>query len=515
MDHLQFPRSQTDSLYTPRYSQGRAKKGQFRTPFLLPAEPDMQDDVEETRREMARFSTQPIPLATLRSPLLSVPPVVLPGQPGSDQSSSEHQSTGRQRGLQSKASVRKSHPSPKPPPRRRKRLRRRLMAGSVLVLIAILLISQGNGSVGAWFADTSRAVLGPTVTAQIEAWYLGGTDLVQRVMYQFSGQHVAAPWQVKATVTPRASSRTGASSQSSMVQAMTLPPMTPVVTPAIAGEGTWLIQDMAPAPYDTLPLVAKAFYRPDPSHPYAIVTLQQFDSRFLRLHLVAGTQEPGGPRGKDGPGAIPAADQQGNALLAAFNGGFKYADGQYGMAVNGTVYVPPQPGAATLAVTREGQIILGAWGVDPSLHADNPDLAAWRQNASLLIDRGMINPLTKDGAAWGGTILNSAYTWRSGIGMTSQGTLIYAAGNALTALTLAKALSAAGAVMAMQTDINPFWVRAFLYSRNSQGTLGISKLNPAMQGNGTEYLRGTARDFVYLTRMVPSHPPKGYSQNQN
>ena len=61
---------------------------------------------------------------------------------------------------------------------------------------------------------------------------------------------------------------------------------------------------------------------------------------------------------------------------------------------------------------------------------------AWRQNAALLIDKGVINPLTQDGAAWGGTVLNSSYTWRSGIGITAQGTLIYAAGNALTALTL-------------------------------------------------------------------------------
>ncbi|MHB8600727.1 MAG: hypothetical protein ACYDER_28465 [Ktedonobacteraceae bacterium] len=126
----------------------------------------------------------------------------------------------------------------------------------------------------------------------------------------------------------------------------------------------------------------------------------------------------------------------------------------------------------------------------------------WRQNGALLIDKGEINPLTQDGAAWGGTILNSAYTWRSGIGMTAQGTLLYAVGNSLTARTLAVALKSAGAVMAMQTDINPYWVRAFLYNRNSQGTRTITKLNPAMNGSGTEYLYGTARDFFYLTRVI-------------
>ncbi|MDQ6643416.1 MAG: phosphodiester glycosidase family protein, partial [Chloroflexota bacterium] len=154
-----------------------------------------------------------------------------------------------------------------------------------------------------------------------------------------------------------------------------------------------------------------------------------------------------------------------------------------------------------------GQIILGAWGLDPRLNSGNSNLVAWRQNAALLINNGKINPLTQDGAAWGGTILNAAYTWRSGIGITAHGTLIYAAGSSLTALTLGEALKAAGAVMAMQTDINPFWVRAFLYNRNAGGTLSISKLNPAMYGTGTEYLSTTQRDFFYLTRYAPPLPP--------
>ena len=150
---------------------------------------------------------------------------------------------------------------------------------------------------------------------------------------------------------------------------------------------------------------------------------------------------------------------------------------------------------------------MGSWGVDPRLNTENPDLVAWRQNASLLINKGVINPLTQDGAAWGGTILNSAYTWRSGLGLTSHGTLIYAAGNSLNALTLGLALRAAGAVTAMQTDINPFWVRAFLYNRDTHSNLNITKLHPAMQGTGTEYLYGTQRDFFYLTRFSPPPPP--------
>ncbi|GAC1567802.1 MAG: phosphodiester glycosidase family protein [Ktedonobacteraceae bacterium] len=375
------------------------------------------------------------------------------------------------------------------------------------MLLVMIVFSQGNGETGAGFADTFRAILGPGITAQIESWYLGLGDTIHQIEYQLNGKQVAAPWTVGLTPTTGTLPRASTHPTSSRLASMALAQIPPMITPSIAGEGAWLTQEMAPSPYNYLPAVAKTFVRPDPSHPYAVVTLLQFDSRFMLLHMVAGTSEPGGSRGMPGPGVIPAADQNGNALLAAFNGGFKYADGQYGMKADGVVYVPPQPGAATIAVTKEGQMILGAWGVDPHLNSGNADLVAWRQNASLLIANGIINPLTQDGAAWGGTILNSAYTWRSGIGITAQGTLIYAAGNSLSAYTLATALRAAGAVMAMQTDINPYWVRAFLYKRDSQGALTITRLNPNMQGSGTEYLNGTARDFFYLTRVVPSSSP--------
>jgi hypothetical protein len=383
---------------------------------------------------------------------------------------------------------------------RKKRLPIWFAVCSIITIIAVVFVAQGNGTVGAQMADTLRAIVGPTITAEVESWYLSLSNTTTQVQYQLNNKKVAAPWKV-ASVTPVATQ--SAHSTTTTMTPMTLTPMSPMITPALPGEGTWTVLDNAPAPYSYLPLDAKAFIRPDPAHPYAVVTMLQFDPRFTLLHIVSGTTEPGGPRGMRGPGVIPASDVKGNTLLAAFNGGFKYADGQYGLMANGIVYVPPQPGAATIAVNKKGQLILGAWGVDPLLNSQNKNLVAWRQNASLLIDKGVINPLTHDGAAWGGTILNSAYTWRSAIGITTSGNFIYAAGNALTAETLGEAMKAAGAAMAMQTDINPFWVRAFLYNRDHSGRLSITKLNPQMQGTGYEYLYGTQRDFFYLTRTIP------------
>lgn len=381
--------------------------------------------------------------------------------------------------------------------RTRSERRRRLAIGVVSTLLLVaLLATQLNGPFGGWLADEFRALLGPQATAQIESWYLGVQDHIHQIQYQLSGKPSAAPWS-------GAGSPADDLSHHRLPNAMPLPAITPLIQPALPGEGAWTIDGLPPPGPGEPPLVAKTFLRPDPARPYAIVTLLQFDMRYLTLHLVAGKTEPGGPLGHKGPGVIPAADQQSGALFAAFNGGFKYSDGRYGLMADGTVYVPPQPDAATIAMTSHGQVLLGAWGRDPGLSPSNHTLVAWRQNAALMIDHGQLNPLTTDGAAWGGVWLNKAYTWRSGLGTTDHGTLLYAAGDSLSAATLGTAMRAAGAYMAMQTDINPEWVRAFLYQQSADGHLDIAKLHPGMQGTGKEYLQGTDRDFFYITRAQP------------
>jgi len=475
--------------------------------FLPPFPEDFQRAQGEHGRPFDSKRTNPLPPLPLRpqvQPHFHLPSTMKTASPREMKISNVQAVQQKQLAPQRRQSARRPSPGRRGGARSRPAwVWRVTVTFSLLMLIMAAILSVGNGETGAWFADTFRAILGPTVTTQIESWYLGATDLLHQAQYQLDGKQVSAPWSVtSATGMPSLTPPPHVPHTLGPVP-MSLQSIMPLFSPTISGAGSWETISMAPAPYGNLPLAAKTFIQPDSSHPFAVVTLLKFDSRFILLHMVAGTSQPGGPLGIPGPGVIPAAKQAGNALLAAFNGGFMYADGQYGMAANGTVYVPPQPGAATIAVTKQGQLIMGAWGVDPRLNSSNTDLAAWRQNDALLINHGTINSLTQDGAAWGATILNSAYTWRSGIGITAQGSLVYAGGNSLTARTLAIALKAAGAVMAMQTDINPYWVRAFVYNRASNGALSITKLNPNMQGTGTEYLYGTARDFFYLTRFAP------------
>lgn len=385
---------------------------------------------------------------------------------------------------------------------RRRRVRRWLVVISLLMILGLVVGTQANGQFGAQVADTMRAVLGPTITAQVESWFLSITDKAHQVQYQLSGKQVQPPWMIASShKVDKNAKAIGRQNVMPLVQ------IKPFMSPALPGEGIWVTDGLPASPVGQPPLVEKTFIRPDPNRPYAIVTMLQFDMRYLTLHMVAGTTQPGGPLGVNGPGKIPSVDLRQSILVSAFNGGFKYADGQYGMYVNGTTYAPPKPGAATIAITKGGQVFIGAWGKDSRLNSSNSDLLAWRQNASLLIENGVVSSLANDGAAWGGTVLNRAHTWRSGIGITPDGSLIYASGNYLTALTLGQALRAAGAMTAMQTDINPFWVRAFLYGRDSTGSLQITRLDPGMQGTGLEYLSGTERDFFYLTRpLFPTKP---------
>ena len=64
---------------------------------------------------------------------------------------------------------------------------------------------------------------------------------------------------------------------------------------------------------------------------------------------------------------------------------------------------------------------------------------------------------------FGATLGNKALVWRSGVGVDANGALIYAGGPALSVLSLGPTLQNAGAVRAMELDINTDWVSAYTY----------------------------------------------------
>jgi hypothetical protein len=244
-------------------------------------------------------------------------------------------------------------------------------------------------------------------------------------------------------------------------------------------------------------LMAKTFVRPDPQRSYAVAYLVKMNMNNLLLSAVAGIVEPGG-RSNPGPGKIPTAVQKSGILVAAFNGGFQEKDGHYGMIVDGKTYLPLQKNLATLVISKDAKPeIINYTGQDLG-----KNVMIVRQNGPMLLQnsKDVTSSSGWNMQTWGLTTTNSMYTWRSGIGITKDGNLIYAAGPSLVPQTLASALEAAGAVNAMQLDINPVWVRFAIFNPRANGLYNYYSLTKDMTNGGYQDLTGYQKDFFYLIK---------------
>jgi hypothetical protein len=267
-----------------------------------------------------------------------------------------------------------------------------------------------------------------------------------------------------------------------------------MMEPPLAGEGVWRATrgGLGSSP----PLLVTTL-RDEPDYPRVFVGLAWIDTRRTRISLYAGRLEPTvalPTRAME----VPATER--GALLATFNSGFKLIDaggslGDGGYAIYGHTYAPLKNGLATFVGYNDGSVNIVGWSHGATAPAD---VSYARQNLPLIVDRGRVNPAIGDAALWGATIGNAILVWRSGVGIDRHGNLIYAAGNDQTAASLAGALIRAGAVRAMELDINPYWVSFISYG--AFGALDPSNLLPDMQRPATRYLTPDDRDFfaVYL-----------------
>lgn len=135
-----------------------------------------------------------------------------------------------------------------------------------------------------------------------------------------------------------------------------------------------------------------------------------------------------------------------------------------------------------------------------------PKVEAVLQNLVPLVDQGHIaaDATYHNTHIWGNTLGANTVVARSGIGVTATGAVVYVAGPALTAKTLAESLQRAGAVRAMTLDINPEWVTFNFYTHpdpSNPARINASKLYPQMQRAATRYLGPTreSRDFFTIS----------------
>ena len=239
-------------------------------------------------------------------------------------------------------------------------------------------------------------------------------------------------------------------------------------------------------------------FRSDPEYPQFVAGVAWIDHSRTELEYMPGLAEPPEPLEDRGSGEVPTEKR--GRLVATFNGGFPLETSNAGLIYRGKVKETMVNGIATVVRYRDGRIDIVKWTSGPGAPKD-----VWfaKQNLPPIIYEGKLNPNLSDGPEWGETVNNATRVWRSGLGIDAHGNLMYAAANYQTVESLAKVLQRAGAVRAIELDINEDWTSFISYRH--PGALDPSNLLPEMYRSPERYLTPDERDF-FAIYLKPGQP---------
>ena len=261
----------------------------------------------------------------------------------------------------------------------------------------------------------------------------------------------------------------------------------PLAHPALPGEGIWsgtLLHESRNDP----PLLVTTF-RSDPAeYPRLVAGVAWINTSRTSVELVPGRLEPSVRIAGRGPMEVPVSRRA--RLLATFNSGFKLSDSHGGWALDGHTYAPMREGQATFIRYADGRYDVTAWHGGSRV---GPEVVFARQNLPLIVSGSQLGSHLSNGSEWGATVGNAVQVWRSGVGVDAHGNLLYAAANDQTVGSLARILRHAGAVRAMELDINSFWISFNTYA--APGALHPGKLLAETERPATRYLTPDDRDF--------------------
>lgn len=219
--------------------------------------------------------------------------------------------------------------------------------------------------------------------------------------------------------------------------------------------------------------------------------LVSFNQDLLELRLHSGTVDAGVTGWRYGP-AIAGAERR--RLVAAFNGGFKLDTAAGGFESYGRVGFPLSAGLGSIVTYADGFTDIGAW--HQGVPAGGRQVVSVRQNLHLMIDGGRAASDIGCLLCWGATLGGVTDPARSALGITADNRLVWAGGENLTVSALADALLAARVVRAVELDINPEWVAAYLYGhRGGVGPLAPVAIVPGQPGVPGQFLAPYTRDF--------------------
>ena len=356
-----------------------------------------------------------------------------------------------------------------------------------MVAVVLVLLSPAIYSYATWMLRPSSMAFFPRSVEWVRADVPFGNQLVDQI------EHIYYSWNAPTKGGPQLTSLppTGVAAKAPREAAAWPPRIKPVFAHRLPGEGVW--KPTGPPVAGGAPVLVTTF-RPELDYPRIVAYAAWFDHTRTALAFYPGRYEPPNAAVR-GPAMVPY-DQR-SRLLATFNSGFIYSDVNNGSTDNGRINEPLASGNATLVGYRDGRVAIVRWNRGPNA---GPNVAWARQSLPPIIWNGRLNPALNDSSQWGFTVGNAVRVWRTGVGIDRRGNLIFAAADDQTVITLARILQRAGAVRAMQFDINADWHTLITYTHHHG--LVPRQVGPSNQPT-TRYLSPDDRDFFAVYRRLP------------
>ena len=364
--------------------------------------------------------------------------------------------------------------------------RRRFWVRRVGVLMVALLLWPAfsiGGALAAPGTDSTAARLAEWARFNGLGWAVSDLEQIQyKANPPKVGGNLAGGIPRIAATRPASGKPTSSSSFSALPA-----PIPSQAKPSLPGEGSW----QSLVSLKGVPAIRAAFLRPDAQHTSYLVGVAWLNQKLVKMSLHPGYRVPGDP-GLSQPSSVPASQR--NSLLATFNSGFTMTDANGGYWQDGQTAVPLRSGAASMVLYKDGHVDVARW----NSATPGPDVAAVRQNLGLLVDNGAITPDVNSTTTrtWGATVGNATYVWRSAVGIRKDGSLVFVVGASMSVKTLANIVHDAGAVRAMELDINQSWTNFITYTHPGNGVTVPQMLTKNEHPNPYRYLQPSSRDFV-------------------
>jgi hypothetical protein len=359
-----------------------------------------------------------------------------------------------------------------------------LAAALIVVLIPIswsvghAMTMPGGGSVSQRLAEWARDhYLGPVVTLAEQIGYQppkkGG-----KPGFALTGPSVAAG----------KAARNGRHGKAAVAAASCPQNLRSFAGNPLPGEGVW----RALGTVDGQPAICGTDLRFSKVYTSYVAGIASMNQKLLKFELRPGTLDPG-PGNWNAANSILPGTRRG--LMATFNSGFRINVSGGGFYLNGHRDGGLTPGVASVVYYRDGHIDIGVW--NRTVHM-TPDVVGVRQNLHLIVINGQV-PTSVDTnvtTSWGATLGGGYNVWRSGIGITKDGRVIFVYGPDLDVRQLASVLRRAGAVNAMQLDINPAWMSFEYYLHTQRANPSPVNLLPDQAEPANRYYFPNSRDFT-------------------